>query len=81
MRFLSKKYKDLYRKFFVGCLCLAGIPLMILVISIKKGAGWAGLVPGIPVYVTLAGAAIYQFIKEFRALRQEEGDPPPDGEH
>ena len=74
MRHVSLKSMALYRKFLIGYFCLAAIPLMILALSVYKGAGWAGLAPGIPIYLTLLGAATYQFIKELRALKQEEGE-------
>lgn len=45
---------------------------MILALSIYKGAGGAGLVPGIPVYLLLLGGATYQFMKELRSLKREE---------
>ncbi|WP_244813747.1 hypothetical protein [Caballeronia sp. Lep1P3] len=68
----SAKRKALYRKFLVGYLCLLAVPLMILGISVSKGAGAAGLVPGIPVYLLVLGGATYQFVKELRALKREE---------
>ncbi|WP_175998877.1 hypothetical protein [Burkholderia stabilis] len=74
MRSISEKRKILYRKFLIGYLCLLGVPLMILALSIRKGAGWAGLVPGIPIYLTLLSTATYQFIKELRALKRESED-------
>ncbi|WP_207005735.1 hypothetical protein [Trinickia mobilis] len=68
----SMKRKALYRKFLVGYLCLLAVPLMIMAISLHKGAGLAGLVPGIPIYLVLLGGATYQFIKELRTLKREE---------
>lgn len=69
---ILKKRRILYRKFFIGYLCLLAVPAMILAFSIYKGAGWTGLVPGIPIYLSLLGGATYQFIKELRALKREE---------
>ncbi|VVE58685.1 hypothetical protein PHO31112_05360 [Pandoraea horticolens] len=72
MRRMLEKRKALYRKFAVGSLCLLTIPALILLLSIYKGAGGAGLVPGIPIYLALLGGAIYQFRKELRELKWEE---------
>lgn len=68
----ARKRKALYRKFLIGYLSLLGVPAVFLAFSIYKGAGWAGIVPGVPVYLTLLGAATYQFVKELRALKQRE---------
>ncbi|CAN0624686.1 protein of unknown function [Burkholderia multivorans] len=43
MRYISAKRRVLYRKFAIGYLCLLGIPLMILALSIRKGAVGSGL--------------------------------------
>lgn len=72
VRQTALRRRALYRKFLMGCLWLIAIPIMFLILSFYKGAGWAGLVPGMPVYLTLLGGATYQFIKEIRALKQEE---------
>lgn len=78
MGHMSAKRKAIYRKFLIGYLCLLAIPLMILALSLYKGAGSAGLVPGIPVYLVLLGGATYQFSKELRALKRGEQDAPPE---
>ncbi|WXK22468.1 hypothetical protein IHE33_02950 [Mycetohabitans endofungorum] len=69
---VSKKRKLLYQRFFLGFACLLAIPLMVLMVSLAKGAGWKPLVPGLPIYLTLLGGAIYQLVKELRAMRREE---------
>jgi len=73
MRHISQNRKALYRKFVKGSLCVLGIPLVIVALAIYKGASWwAGLVPGVPIYLILVGGVIYQFIKELRILKREE---------
>ncbi|CAB3755760.1 hypothetical protein LMG29739_02284 [Paraburkholderia solisilvae] len=71
MNEMTTKRKVLYRKYLFGYLCLLGFPIMILALSLSKGAGIAGLVPGIPFYVLVLGGATYKFIKELRALKSE----------
>jgi hypothetical protein len=72
MEVVSKKRRLLYQRFLLGFSCLLAIPLMVVMVSLAKGAGWKPLVPGLPIYLTLFGGAIYQFVKELRALKREE---------
>jgi hypothetical protein len=72
METLSKKRRMLYRKFLIGYVCLTAIPVMVLMVSYSKGAGWRPLLPGLPIYATLFIGATYQFVKELRALKREE---------
>jgi hypothetical protein len=72
MNIIFKKRKALYRKFLLGYVCLAAIPVMVLLVSYSKGAGWRPLLPGLPIYVTLFIGATYQFFKELRALKRDE---------
>lgn len=78
MNYLSKKRRTIYKKFSIGYMCLLCLPLMFLVVSLAKGAGWKPIIGGLPVYVTIFVGITYQLIKELRSVsREERGESPP----
>jgi hypothetical protein len=68
--YLSDRRKVL-KAFSRGCFFLFLIPIFVLILSICKGANWKVLIPGVPVYLTLSGGAVYQLVKELRILKQQ----------
>ncbi|WJF89110.1 hypothetical protein QS306_08135 [Paraburkholderia bonniea] len=78
---IKTKKKILFKRFTVGYISLLSLPLLILGFSLAQGAGWKPVLVGSPAFLTLLGAATYQFIKELRALKREEkaADKSPNG--
>ncbi|GAB7539862.1 hypothetical protein [Burkholderia sp. 3C] len=72
MTIYRSKRKKLYQRFAVGYAGVAGMILVGLGASIAQGAGWKPVLVGIPVDLTFFVAVSYQFIKELRALKNEE---------
>ncbi|MDN7699127.1 hypothetical protein R0290_17560 [Burkholderia semiarida] len=78
---LTDKKRTLFRRFAIGYASLLSLPLIALVFSLGKGAGWKPVIVGLPAFLTLLIAATYQFIKELRALNREgEEESLSDGE-
>ncbi|WP_414448369.1 hypothetical protein AB4851_03050 [Burkholderia sp. 22PA0099] len=72
MTIYMSKRKKLYRRVAIAYAGVAGMILVGLGFSLAQGAGWKPVLSGGPVYLTFFTAVSYQFIKELRALKQEE---------
>ena len=58
-------------RFLKAYLSLAAMIVLVLVVSLSKGAGWKAVLVGMPVFLTFFAGITYQFAKEFRALRRK----------
>jgi hypothetical protein len=75
----SEAKKTIITRAAIAYLALLGLPGVILVFSLAKGAGWKPMLAGLPVILTIFVSITYQFIKELRAVdrrkRDNEGSP------
>ncbi|MGA7777757.1 MAG: hypothetical protein WCA85_08585 [Paraburkholderia sp.] len=74
------KHKSIYRRFAIGYLGILGMVLVALGFSTAQGAGWKPVLIGVPVYLTFLVTVTYQFMRERRALKNEEREETSEDE-